>query len=63
MGILETDESLDVDGYDAAVKLRALLVVFISSAESSYNTDKKIRIPTMDEIPRDSIWNVTREDI
>lgn len=64
MGIVETDESLDVDGYDAAVKLRALLVVFTSSAESSScNTDNKIRVPTMDEIPRDSIRNVTHEDI
>ena len=31
MGIVETDESLDVDGYDAAAKLRALLVVLSSS--------------------------------
>eukprot|EP00579_Thalassiosira_antarctica_P007887 CAMPEP_0201898758 /NCGR_PEP_ID=MMETSP0902-20130614/49141_1 /ASSEMBLY_ACC=CAM_ASM_000551 /TAXON_ID=420261 /ORGANISM="Thalassiosira antarctica, Strain CCMP982" /LENGTH=185 /DNA_ID=CAMNT_0048431987 /DNA_START=18 /DNA_END=575 /DNA_ORIENTATION=- len=54
MGIVEEDESLDVDGYDAAVKLRALLVVLC---------DYKISIPSMDEIPRDSIRNITREDI
>ena len=55
MGIVEEDESLDVDGYDAAVKLRALMVVLSHS--------DKVRIPTMDEIARDSIRDITREDI
>ena len=55
MGIVEEDESLDVDGYDAAVKLRALMVVLSHS--------DNIRIPTIDEIARDSIRDITREDI
>ena len=55
MGIVEEDESLDIDGYDAAVKLRALMVVLSHS--------DKARIPTMDEIARDSIRDITREDI
>ncbi|KAL7533552.1 hypothetical protein ACHAXR_005305 [Thalassiosira sp. AJA248-18] len=56
MGIVEEDESLDIDGYDAAVKLRALLVVL-----TEFN--QNIRVPTMNEIRRDTIRNVTREDI
>eukprot|EP00571_Detonula_confervacea_P008644 CAMPEP_0172319684 /NCGR_PEP_ID=MMETSP1058-20130122/38416_1 /TAXON_ID=83371 /ORGANISM="Detonula confervacea, Strain CCMP 353" /LENGTH=119 /DNA_ID=CAMNT_0013034791 /DNA_START=213 /DNA_END=569 /DNA_ORIENTATION=+ len=64
MGIVEEDDSLDVDGYDAAVKLRALLVVLTSSVESSQSCNgNTIYIPTMDEIPRDSIRYVNREDI
>ncbi|KAL7553098.1 hypothetical protein ACHAWF_018745 [Thalassiosira exigua] len=59
MGIVEADESLDVDGYDAAVKLRALLVAFASSPDSS----DEAYVPTMDEIPRDSIRNVSGEDV
>ena len=61
MGIVEEDESLDLDGYDAAVKLRALLV-FLSSLTAFNNTIKPI-VPTMDEIPRDSIRNVTPDYI
>lgn len=53
LGIVEEDESLDVDGYDAAVKLRALLVC----------CNAELPVPTMEEIPRDSIRQVTREDI
>jgi homoserine dehydrogenase len=55
MGIVEEDESLDVDGYDAAVKLRALLVVLSKNIAVS--------VPSMDDIPRDSIRDITREDI
>ncbi|KAL7466679.1 hypothetical protein ACHAXS_006973 [Conticribra weissflogii] len=62
MGIVEEDESLDVDGYDAAVKLRAILV-FVSSRLSSLSQSCKITIPPIEEIPRDSIRNVTYEDI
>lgn len=64
MGIVEEDESLDVDGYDAAVKLRAILV-FVSSFSTSPSSSQscKITIPPIDEIPRDSIRNVTHEDI
>ena len=60
MGIVEADESLDIDGYDAAVKLRAILVVFLKSSQSAGTT---LRIPSIDEIPRDSIRNVTKDDI
>ena len=62
MGIVEEDESLDLDGYDAAVKLRALLVVLSSSSCSSAQ-ESNVRIPTMNEIHQDSIRNVTGEDI
>jgi homoserine dehydrogenase len=58
MGIVEKDESLDIDGYDAAVKLRALLVVFSNSSEGC-----QILVPSIDDIHRDSIRNITREDI
>ena len=61
MGIVETDESLDVDGYDAAAKLRALLVVLSSSP--SGGGGGTVVVPTMDEIPRDTIRGVTRDDI
>ncbi|KAL7486027.1 hypothetical protein ACHAW6_011616 [Cyclotella cf. meneghiniana] len=60
MGIVERDESLDLDGYDAAVKLRALLVVFSSLHPSERG---KIIVPSMDEIPRDSIRDITREEV
>ena len=78
MGIVEEDESLDVDGYDAAAKLRALLVVLTHPGESkkvggSRSTlppdgiyrkyDESSKVPTMDEIHIDSITNITREDI
>ncbi|KAL9189269.1 hypothetical protein ACHAXT_011759 [Thalassiosira profunda] len=53
MGIVEADESLDVDGYDAAVKLRALLVVLSTSSS------EPISIPTMEEIQRESLRDVT----
>jgi homoserine dehydrogenase len=61
MGIVETDESLDVDGYDAAAKLRALLVVLSSSP--SRGGGGTVVVPTMDEIPRDTIRGVTRDDL
>lgn len=58
VGIVEADESLDIDGYDAAVKLRALMVAFsIQTAES------KILVPPIDDIPRDSIRNITNNDL
>jgi len=76
MGIVEEDESLDVDGYDAAAKLRALLVVLTHPGESKKvgvgrlppdgiyrKYDESSKVPTMDEIHRDSITNITREDI
>ena len=56
MGIVEEDESLDVDGYDAAAKLRALLVVLTRSHSN-------IDIPSIEDIPKDSIRKVTWEDI
>ena len=60
MGIVETDESLDIDGYDAAVKLRALLVVL---STPRYSSDKHILVPPIDDIPRDTLRNITKEDI
>jgi len=58
MGIVEADESLDIDGYDAAVKLRALLVVLSASDEAN-----RVILPTMDEIAKESIRSLKREDI
>ena len=55
MGIVEEDEGLDLDGYDAAVKLRALLVFC--------NADGEVAVPRMEDIPRASIRNITREEI
>ncbi|KAL3815724.1 hypothetical protein ACHAXA_004926 [Cyclostephanos tholiformis] len=71
MGIVETDESLDIDGYDAAAKLRALLVVLSSRSHSPEGVDTttdergtmSAMIPTMDEIHRDTIRYITREDV
>mmetsp|Transcript_22081 Transcript_22081/g.53475 ORF Transcript_22081/g.53475 Transcript_22081/m.53475 type:complete len:486 (-) Transcript_22081:162-1619(-) len=63
MGIVEADEGMDVDGYDAAVKLRALLVVLTRGMDEQSCDGDKVRIPTMGEIDRDSIRDVTREDI
>mmetsp|Transcript_15374 Transcript_15374/g.30823 ORF Transcript_15374/g.30823 Transcript_15374/m.30823 type:complete len:468 (-) Transcript_15374:17-1420(-) len=63
MGIVEENESLDVDGYDAAIKLRSILVFVSSHSSSSSSQSCKITIPPIDEIPRDSIRNVTHEDI
>ncbi|KAL3763451.1 hypothetical protein ACHAW5_002703 [Stephanodiscus triporus] len=63
MGIVETDESLDIDGYDAAAKLRALLVVLSGPRGPTCDATTRTIVPTMDEIPRDSIRDVTREDI
>lgn len=60
MGIVEADESLDIDGYDAAVKLRAILVVFLKSSQTE---GISLRLPSIDEIPRDSIRNITKDDI
>lgn len=59
MGVVEEDESLDVDGYDAAVKLRALLVVLSSSSHSCSN----VTIPSIENIPRDSIRSITQDRI
>ena len=59
MGIVEADERLDIDGYDAAVKLRALLIVLSASDDEA----NKVTIPTMDEIPRESIRSLKRQDI
>ena len=64
MGIVEEDDSLDLDGYDAAVKLRALLVVLSSTPlTSTFNETGTATVPTMDEISRDSIRNISAEDI
>lgn len=38
MGVVKEDKSLDLDGYDAAAKLRALLVVL--SSTTAFNTNK-----------------------
>ena len=54
MGIVEADESLDIDGYDAAVKLRSLLVV-MSGVNAS--------VPSLDDIEMESIRHVTVEEI
>lgn len=54
MGIVEADESLDIDGYDAAVKLRSLLVV-MSGVNAS--------VPSLDDIEMESIRDVTVEKI
>ena len=64
MGIVEEDDSLDLDGYDAAVKLRALLVVLSSTPlTSTFNETGTATVPTMDEISRDSIRNISAKDI
>jgi len=64
MGIVEEDDSLDLDGYDAAVKLRALLVYCSSSSSSSEaGIDHDAVVPSMEQIHRDSIRNITREDV
>ena len=54
MGIVEADESLDIDGYDAAVKLRSLLVV-MSGVNAS--------VPSLDDIEMESIRDVTVDKI
>mmetsp|Transcript_3990 Transcript_3990/g.8941 ORF Transcript_3990/g.8941 Transcript_3990/m.8941 type:complete len:405 (+) Transcript_3990:138-1352(+) len=54
MGIVEADESLDIDGYDAAVKLRALLVVMSGVNES---------VPSLEDIEMESIRHITVEEI
>jgi homoserine dehydrogenase len=60
MGIVERDESLDLDGYDAAVKLRALLVAFSSS---SYLGNPRTAVPPIEDITKDSIRGITPADI
>ena len=60
MGIVETDESLDIDGYDSAVKLRAMLVVL---STPQYSSGKHILVPSIDDIPRDTLRSITKEEI
>ena len=54
IGIVEADSSLDIDGFDGAVKLRALLVVMSNVNES---------VPSLDEIDMESIRHITVEEI
>ena len=61
LGIVEEDDSLDVDGYDAAVKLRALLVV-LSRGAGDADADAAA-VPALDDIPRDSLRHLTPEAV
>lgn len=61
VGIVEEDESLDIDGFDAAMKLRALCVFLASSAQSSPEESDSIIIPKLEDIPRDSITQIGSE--
>jgi homoserine dehydrogenase len=58
MGIVEEDESLDIDGYDAAMKLRALCV-FLGSLSEEYD----LIIPPLEAIPRDTIRRIDTDRI
>ena len=60
-GIVEEDESLDIDGFDAAMKLRALCVFLASSVQSSPEESDSIIIPKLEDIPRDSITQIDSE--
>ena len=60
-GIVEEDESLDIDGFDAAMKLRALCVFLASSVQSSPEESDSIIIPQLEDIPRDSITQIDSE--
>lgn len=53
MGIVETDPAGDIDGWDAAVKTLALVRVLMKIDD----------VPKLEDIPRDSIASLTREDI
>jgi homoserine dehydrogenase len=61
MGIVEEDESLDIDGWDAAMKLRALCVFLSSSAKLSSPEGFDVNIPPLEAIPRDSIGQIDQE--
>lgn len=61
MGIVEEDESLDIDGWDAAMKLRALCVFLSSSVKVSSPEENDVTIPPLDAIPRDSIAEIDPE--
>ena len=65
------DELLNIDGYDAAAKLRAFLIILPSRShypeEVNMMTDERETmstiIPTMDEIHRDMMRYIMREDV
>ena len=61
MGIVEEDESLDIDGWDSALKLRALCVFLSSSVKLSTPEDYDVTIPPLEAIPRDSVGQIDPE--
>jgi len=61
MGIVEEDESLDIDGWDAAMKLRALCVFLSSSIKLSSQDVFDVKIPPLEAIPRESIGQIDPE--
>ncbi|KAK1747794.1 homoserine dehydrogenase [Skeletonema marinoi] len=61
VGIVEEDESLDIDGWDAAMKLRALCVFLSSSGNLSLPEDHDVIVPPLEAIPRDSISQIDPE--
>ena len=63
MGIVEEDETLDIDGWDAAMKLRALCVFLSSSTQLSSSATYDTIIPSLDEIKRESISQIDQEQI
>jgi len=61
VGIVEEDESLDIDGWDAAMKLRALCVFLSSSGKLSLTEDHDVIVPPLEAIPRDTISQIDPE--
>ena len=61
MGIVEEDESLDIDGWDAAMKLRALCVFLSSSSKLLSSEVHDVSIPPLEAIVRDSIRHIDPE--
>jgi len=51
IGIAETDPSGDVDGWDAAIKIAALIIIYMNSPMTPHEVDRNgIRSITMDQI-------------
>lgn len=63
MGIVEEDETLDIDGWDAAMKLRALCVFLSSSTQLSSSATCDTIIPPLEDVKRDSIRRIDQEQI
>jgi len=61
MGIVETDDSLDTDGWDAAMKLRALCVFLSSSGKLLSSEEHVVSIPPLEAVARDSIRQIDPE--